>query len=264
MSRGTPPAFGCEILGYDPWLEDAGAVAALGVEPVGVVDLRALPHRRLSPVTTENVGAIGRGCFEVMKWGSVVVRVSRAAVVDGRRFSTATASGSHPRGDRRLSRGAITAERVRTTPGGTILPPTGQATCPRSGAASERWWQTTSRPCSLDAHRGECSGRPCDCRKASLTSDRRRARGTGGCRTRRMSPIPTARRATSWTRAALRRASSGFFGAGFFAAGPWCRFRQQAWRVQQRRRSCRRSWRRRRASEPTLPLSSLRPCSSYA
>jgi phosphoglycerate dehydrogenase-like enzyme len=75
--------FGCEVLAHDPWLPDR-ALAALGVEPVALLDLfaRSKVVFILSPVTTENAGSIGAGCFEAMAPGSIVVLVSRAAVVD--------------------------------------------------------------------------------------------------------------------------------------------------------------------------------------
>ena len=47
----------------------------------------------LSPVTTENVGSIGRACFDAMAPGSVVVLVSRAAVVDWPALLDAAARG---------------------------------------------------------------------------------------------------------------------------------------------------------------------------
>ena len=126
--------FGCEILGHDPWLEDAG-VAALGVEPVALLDLfrRSRIVFVLSPVTTENVGAIGRACFEVMERGSVVVLVSRAAVVDWAALLDATASG-HIRAaiDVFPEEPIPAAERARTTPG-TIL------SAHRAGNVPEIW-----------------------------------------------------------------------------------------------------------------------------
>ena len=86
--------FRCELLAHDPWLDNA-AIVALGTEPVALVELfaRSRVVFVLSPVTTENVGAIGRDCFEAMAPGSVVVLVSRAAVVDWPALLDATASG---------------------------------------------------------------------------------------------------------------------------------------------------------------------------
>lgn len=86
--------FGCELLAHDPWLEEA-AVVAMGVEPVGLLELfrRSRVAFVLSPVTTENAGAIGRDCFAAMSRGSVVVLVSRAGVVDWQALLDAAASG---------------------------------------------------------------------------------------------------------------------------------------------------------------------------
>lgn len=86
--------FGCEILAHDPWLDDA-AVAAIGCEAVGLPELfrRSRVVFILSPVTTENAGAIGRDCFAAMSRGSVVVLVSRAGVVDWPALLDAAASG---------------------------------------------------------------------------------------------------------------------------------------------------------------------------
>ena len=86
--------FACELLAHDPWLDNA-TVVALGAEPVALVELfaRCRVVFVLSPSTTENAGAIGRDCFGAMAPGSVVVLVSRAAVVDWAAFLDAAASG---------------------------------------------------------------------------------------------------------------------------------------------------------------------------
>lgn len=126
--------FGCELLAHDPWLDDA-AVAAIGLEPVALLDLfrRARVVFILSPVTTENVGAIGRDCFEAMSRGSVVVLVSRAGVVDWNALLDAAASG-HIRAaiDVFPEEPIPAAERARTTPG-TIL------SAHRAGNVPEIW-----------------------------------------------------------------------------------------------------------------------------
>jgi phosphoglycerate dehydrogenase-like enzyme len=86
--------FRCELLAHDPWLAPA-ALAALGVRPVGLVELfeRSRVVFVLAPPTTENTGAIGKACFDAMAPGSVVVLVSRAAVVDWPALLDAAASG---------------------------------------------------------------------------------------------------------------------------------------------------------------------------
>jgi phosphoglycerate dehydrogenase-like enzyme len=86
--------FGCELLAHDPWLGD-DTLATLGVEPVALMELfmRSRVVFVSSPPTTENAGAIGKACFDVMARGSVVVLVSRAAVVDWPALLEAAASG---------------------------------------------------------------------------------------------------------------------------------------------------------------------------
>ena len=86
--------FGCELLAHDPWLPD-DSLTAIEIEPVGPLELfvRSRVVFILSPVTTENVGSIGRACFDAMAPGSVVVLVSRAAVVDWPALLDAAARG---------------------------------------------------------------------------------------------------------------------------------------------------------------------------
>ena len=126
--------FGCELLAHDPWLDDA-TVAALGVEPVALLKLFARSRVAfiLSPATTENAGAIGRDCFETMERGSVVVLVSRAAVVDWSALLDAAESG-HIRAavDVFPEEPIPAAERARTTPGTTL-------SAHRAGNVPEIW-----------------------------------------------------------------------------------------------------------------------------
>ncbi len=86
--------FGCELLAHDPWLP-GDALTALGLEPVALLELfaRSKVVFILSPVTTENVGSIDAACFDAMASGSVVVLVSRAAVVDWPALLDAAARG---------------------------------------------------------------------------------------------------------------------------------------------------------------------------
>jgi phosphoglycerate dehydrogenase-like enzyme len=126
--------FGCELLAHDPWLDDA-AVAALGVEPVALLELfrRSRVAFVLSPVTTENAGAIGRECFSAMRGGSIVVLVSRAGVVDWPALLDAAASGHIRAAIDVFPEEPIPAtERARTTPG-TIL------SAHRAGNVPEIW-----------------------------------------------------------------------------------------------------------------------------
>ena len=126
--------FGCELLGHDPWLDEA-ALATLGLEAVGLDELfvRSRVVFVLSPVTTENVGSIGRECFEAMAPGSVVVLVSRAGVVDWPALLDAAASGRIRAAVDVWPEEPISAtEPARTTPG-TIL------SAHRAGNVPEIW-----------------------------------------------------------------------------------------------------------------------------
>jgi len=126
--------FGCRILAHDPWLESE-AVAALGAEPVELLDLftRSRVVFVLSPVTTENAGAIGRDYFDAMAPGSVVVLVSRAAVVDWVALLDAADSGHIRAAIDVFPEEPIPAtERARTTRG-TIL------SAHRAGNVPEIW-----------------------------------------------------------------------------------------------------------------------------
>ena len=75
--------FGGPLLVHDPWLQHA-VVRGLGAEPVGLDELfaRSRVVFVLAAVTTENQGLIGASQLAAMAPGSVVVLVSRAAVVD--------------------------------------------------------------------------------------------------------------------------------------------------------------------------------------
>jgi phosphoglycerate dehydrogenase-like enzyme len=86
--------FGGRLLVHDPWLA-ADDLRDLAVEPAGLVELfaRSRVVFVVSTVTIENVGAIGRDCFDAMAPGGVVVLASRAAVVDWEAMLDAAASG---------------------------------------------------------------------------------------------------------------------------------------------------------------------------
>lgn len=127
-------SFGVELLAHDPWLPH-DELERLAVEPVGLVELfaRSRVVFILSAVTTENVGGVGRDCFEALKPGSVVVLVSRAAVVDWDAMLDAAASGrirvaTDVFPEEPVPRG----ERARDTPG-TIL------SAHRAGNVPEIW-----------------------------------------------------------------------------------------------------------------------------
>jgi phosphoglycerate dehydrogenase-like enzyme len=85
---------GGEILVHDPWLQDA-VIRGLGATPAGLDQLfaRSRVVFLLAAVTTENQGRIGAACFAAMAPGSLVVLVSRAAIVDWDALLDAVASG---------------------------------------------------------------------------------------------------------------------------------------------------------------------------
>jgi phosphoglycerate dehydrogenase-like enzyme len=126
----------CQLLAHDPWLPD-DALRKLGVESVPLVELftRSRVVFILSPVTTENVGSIGAACFDAMAPGSVVVLVSRAAVVDWPALLAAAARGHIRAAIDVFPEEPIPAgEPARTTPG-TIL------SAHRAGNVPEIWLQ---------------------------------------------------------------------------------------------------------------------------
>ncbi|MGZ4394102.1 MAG: hydroxyacid dehydrogenase [Gaiellaceae bacterium] len=86
--------FGGEILVNDPWLQDA-VVRELGAAPAGLDEVfaRSRVVFILSAVTVENEGRIGASQLQAMAPGSVVVLVSRAAVVDWDALLDAAGSG---------------------------------------------------------------------------------------------------------------------------------------------------------------------------
>ncbi len=126
--------FGCELLAHDPWLP-GDALTALGLEPVALLELfaRSKVVFILSPVTTENVGSIDAACFDAMASGSVVVLVSRAAVVDWPALLDAAARGRIRAAIDVFPEEPIPAEEpARATPG-TIL------SAHRAGNVPEIW-----------------------------------------------------------------------------------------------------------------------------
>ncbi len=86
--------FGGEILVHDPWIQDA-VVRGLGVAPAGLDEVfaRSRVVFLLTAVTTENEGLVGARQLAAMTPGSVVVLVSRAAVVDWAALLDAAESG---------------------------------------------------------------------------------------------------------------------------------------------------------------------------
>ncbi len=126
--------FGGQLLVHDPWL-DADELRALAVEPAGLVELfaRSRVVFVVSTVTTENLGAVGRECFDAMEPGGVVVLASRAAVVDWEAMLDAAASGRVRVGTDVFPEEPVPpAERARSTPG-TVL------SAHRGGNVPEIW-----------------------------------------------------------------------------------------------------------------------------
>ncbi len=75
--------FGCHVRAHDPWLP-AEYIQSLGCEPASLEEV--LRRSRLvivvAGVTSQNQGFLGEEQFSMMKKGSGIVLVSRAAVVD--------------------------------------------------------------------------------------------------------------------------------------------------------------------------------------
>ena len=202
--------FGCRVLAHDPWLADE-ALEALGVEPAGLVEVfaRSRVVFVLAPPTTENAGAIGRDCFEAMAAGSVVVLVSRAAVVDWPALLDAAESGHIRAAIDVFPEEPIPAgERARSTPG-TILSAHRAGNVPEIWRRSARWSPTTSRRSSPAGRRSGCN-EPIPQRWSACA--RGRSAEIGGGRGRRPRPARLYFFAAGFL-------AAGFFAAGFFAAG---------------------------------------------
>jgi phosphoglycerate dehydrogenase-like enzyme len=75
-------AFGCPVLGHDPWLP-AATLHSLGVEPSALPELfsRSRVVFLASAPTTENEAAIDASVLRLLPRGAVVVLVARAAIV---------------------------------------------------------------------------------------------------------------------------------------------------------------------------------------
>ena len=86
--------FGCPVKAYDPWLSDH-FMRSFGVTPASLDEV--LSTSRLiaifAGVTSENQGFLGRREFERVQPGSVVLVMSRAAVVDFPEFLRQVESG---------------------------------------------------------------------------------------------------------------------------------------------------------------------------
>jgi len=75
--------FGCTVKVYDPWLSDH-FVKSFGVQPASLDEVLSTSRviAIFAGVTSENQGFLGRREFELIQPGSVVLLMSRAAVVD--------------------------------------------------------------------------------------------------------------------------------------------------------------------------------------
>ncbi|HLH49806.1 MAG TPA: hydroxyacid dehydrogenase [Roseiarcus sp.] len=75
--------FGCEVKVFDPWLSDH-FIKGFGVKPAGLDEVLSTSRviAIFAGVTSENQGFLGRREFELIQPGSVVLLMSRAAVVD--------------------------------------------------------------------------------------------------------------------------------------------------------------------------------------
>ena len=75
--------FGCQVKVFDPWLSDH-FVNSFGVTPASLDEVLSTSRviAIFAGVTSENQGFLGRREFELIQPGSVVLLMSRAAVVD--------------------------------------------------------------------------------------------------------------------------------------------------------------------------------------
>jgi len=75
--------FGCAVKVYDPWLSDH-FVRGFGVAPASLDEVLSTSRVIVifAGVTSENQGFLGRREFELVQPGSIVLLMSRAAVVD--------------------------------------------------------------------------------------------------------------------------------------------------------------------------------------
>lgn len=125
---------------YDPWLQDA-VIRGLGAEPASLREVCADSRVVfvLAAPTTENVGLLGAPEFASMRPGTVVVVVSRAAVVDWAAALDAAAGGQIRLAVDVFPQEPIPAdERARHVPG-TIL------SAHRAGNVPEVWPQVGER-----------------------------------------------------------------------------------------------------------------------
>jgi phosphoglycerate dehydrogenase-like enzyme len=86
--------FGSELLGHDPWLDDA-VLCEEGLTPVALDELFSRCHVvfLVAAATVENEGSIGAELLGLLRPGSVVVLASRAAIVDWDALLDAAESG---------------------------------------------------------------------------------------------------------------------------------------------------------------------------
>ena len=86
--------FGCTVRAYDPWISDH-FMAGFGVAPASLDDV--LQSSRVvvifAAVTSENQGFLGKRELEMIEPGSVVLLMSRAAVIDFPEFLRQIESG---------------------------------------------------------------------------------------------------------------------------------------------------------------------------
>jgi phosphoglycerate dehydrogenase-like enzyme len=86
--------FGCPVKAYDPWLSDH-FMRSFGVTPASLDEVLSTSRviAIFAGVTSENQGFLGRREFERVQPGSVVLVMSRAAVVDFPEFLRQVESG---------------------------------------------------------------------------------------------------------------------------------------------------------------------------
>ena len=236
--------FGCELLGARSLAPRRRADGARGRAGGARRTVRSQPGR-LHPLPGDDGERRldRRACFDAMAPGSVVVLVSRAAVVDWPALLAAAARGHIRAAIDVFPEEPIPAASRHGRRPGQSSPRTAPATCPKSGGRWARWSPTTWRRSPPGGSRSACSA-PIRSPSTGCARDRSADRGEAHS----LAPVQTGpgylRRGGLLRRRLPRRPASSQ------RACPGGRLGRGLRRPRRRRRSCRRSSRRPRASAP--------------